>query len=86
MPSWANKDYKIVKQITVKKMEENTTKHKTAQLGIAGVVPSFYSSKDWAGDYTTENGIHQNICLKCREPFYGYKHRTMCRGCFYVRG
>ena len=44
-------------------------------------MPEFDSPKNWVEDY--KDGHNQYICkcVKCKESFYGYKRRIVCKEC-----
>ena len=46
------------------------------------VMPSFDSSKNWVSDYNQENGNYTCKCYKCKELFFGNKHRILCKECY----
>ena len=60
---------------------ENTQNVGTQALNTPVVMPSFDSPKNWTEDYKHENGNYTCKCSKCKEYFYGYKRRTLCKEC-----
>lgn len=44
-------------------------------------LPEFDSPKNWTEDYDKENGNYTCACSICKELFYGYKRRVVCREC-----
>jgi len=50
-------------------------------LPINSVMPSFDSPKNWTEDYELENGNYICRCSLCKEHFYGYKRRVICKEC-----
>lgn len=38
--------------------------------------------KDWAEDFSHENGNYQNVCMYCEEVFLGHKRRVICKQCW----
>jgi len=39
------------------------------------------SMRDWHEDFKHENGKYVNICMFCKQPFYGHKRRVCCAIC-----
>jgi hypothetical protein len=39
------------------------------------------SKKNWTEDFPAENGCYANICIHCKEMFYGHKRRAICKDC-----
>lgn len=37
--------------------------------------------RDWAEDFSHENGQYSCICTTCREQFVGHKRRVTCKLC-----
>lgn len=66
----------------MKKKAENLNKPQKPSLDIAGVMPSFDSPKNWVSDYNQENGNYTCKCYKCKELFFGNKHRILCKECY----
>lgn len=48
---------------------------------IDSVMPRFNSPKNWTEDYELENGNYICRCSLCKEHFYGYKRRVICKEC-----
>lgn len=44
-------------------------------------LPKFDSPKNWTEDYNKNNGNYVCRCSVCKEYFYGYKRRTVCKVC-----
>jgi len=40
---------------------------------------------NWAEDFSHENGNYSNICMDCKEEFFGHKRRVICKKCFTKR-
>ena len=45
------------------------------------IMPEFDSPKNFPEDYPGENGNYICKCCKCKENFYGYKRRVICKEC-----
>jgi len=45
------------------------------------MIPKFDSPKNWTEDYSHENGNYICHCIKCKEYFFGYKRRCICKEC-----
>lgn len=37
--------------------------------------------RDWEEDFPHENGTYMCTCYKCKNTFYGYKRRVICKLC-----
>jgi hypothetical protein len=48
---------------------------------IHSVMPRFDSPKNWKEDCELENGNYICRCSLCKEYFYGYKRRVICKEC-----
>lgn len=45
------------------------------------IFPEFDSAKNYPEDYTDEHNQYICKCYKCKEYFFGYKRRTICKEC-----
>lgn len=36
---------------------------------------------DWAEDFAHENGNYMCVCSHCKQRFFGYKRRVVCKVC-----
>ena len=63
-------------------MLKNINMEKTINTETRFTMPSFSSPKNWTEDYEHENGNYTCKCYKCKEGFYGYKRRVICKECF----
>lgn len=44
--------------------------------------PDLYKSpRSFQEEFNTENGLYEHICVVCNEPFFGNKHRIVCKLC-----
>jgi hypothetical protein len=39
------------------------------------------SERDWKEDFNDDNGKYQRDCIICKQLFYGYKRRVVCKVC-----
>lgn len=39
------------------------------------------TDRDWPEDFEDENGMYQNKCVYCKNLFFGYKRRVVCKIC-----
>jgi len=60
---------------------EKLNKTQAEQCNIHNVMPRFDSPKNWTEDYELENGNYICRCSLCKEYFYGYKRRVICKEC-----
>ncbi len=54
---------------------------KTGTDTVKHIMPKFDSPKNWTEDYPHENGNYVNKCSFCKEYFFGYKGRVVCKEC-----
>lgn len=45
------------------------------------VLPEIYSPKNYPEDYADGHNQYVCKCYKCKEHFYGYKRRIICKVC-----
>ncbi len=45
-------------------------------------LPAFNSPKNWVEDYNDGHNQYVCSCVVCKERFYGYKRRVVCKECY----
>lgn len=48
---------------------------------IDSIYPPYPSERDWKEDFVHENGNYECVCSICKNHFYGYKRRVVCKTC-----
>lgn len=48
---------------------------------LMDVIKGLRSDRDWSEDFSDENGNYMNKCCVCKEFFFGYKRRVVCKKC-----
>ena len=54
--------------------------HQEPQQGY-GTLPEPNSPKNWVEDYNGGENQYICTCIKCKQSFYGYKRRVLCKEC-----